>query len=472
MGNWQLATDKLPSLPSSGVTCTNARNVTNSVASSPLLRFLFLFLFSFLLFVSLHSERRQQYRPPRQLTEQQILASSRPFPRIHSSCELYQTAFSRWLQTLPFSNKQTKPCSNKRQATIYLLLFFDLPFVSPTSYYTLLFANMTKIKLVRSGRECDADEQYYKCSYFDFEFRGCCSHDPCIKPRGCRDHDSVFVDTSLLASFSTIDMSDTETATSDTITSESTATESAAGSTTADRFGRETTFLTRTRPKAITTMDEDNEETSLTLKRTAHPKTMTDSGTTRTIPNSSRVTVTHITMIPTSKLPTTSREAPLTFVTSSFTDGLPYPTASFESTPTGIPTQTSTVGPSLNDDSSGTPPIGIIVGGVVGGVVVLALVILAVFMVRRRRHNRELWVNGAGEYTFDEKEEKSYLRRMLSRNTTQRSQDPFAPFGGMLPGTLSDSSSDVVESFPKRMLKRYRAYRQSRRPPPATQWYF
>ncbi|KIL94663.1 hypothetical protein FAVG1_01594 [Fusarium avenaceum] len=291
---------------------------------------------------------------------------------------------------------------------------------------------MTKIKLVRSGRECGADEQYYKCSYFDFEFRGCCSHDPCIKPHGCRDHDSVFVDTSLLASFSTIDMSDTETATSDTITSESTATESAAGSTTADRFGRETTFLTRTRPKAITTMDEDNEETSSTLKRTAHPKTMTDSGTTRTIPNSSRVTVTHITMIPTSKLPTTSREAPLTFVTSSATDGLPYPTASFESTPTGIPTQTSTVGPSLNDDSSGTPPIGIIVGGVVGGVVVLALVILAVFMVRRRRHNRELWVNGAGEYTFDEKEEKSYLRRMLSRNTTQRSQDPFAPFGGRI----------------------------------------
>lgn len=331
---------------------------------------------------------------------------------------------------------------------------------------------MTKTKLVRSGGVCDADKQYYKCSYFDFEYRGCCSHDPCIKPRGCRDDDSVFIDTSLLASFSTIDMSSTETAASETITSESTATESATESTTVDRFGRETTFLTRTRSNAITTMDEDNEETSSSLKRTTHSKTMTDSGTTRTIPNPNRVTVTRLTILPTSKLPTTSMDAPLTFVTSSATDELLYPTASFESTPTRIPTQTSTVSSSLKDDSSGTPPIGIIVGGVVGGVVVLALVFLAVFMVRRRRHNRELWVNGAGEYTFDEKEEKSYLRRMLSRNTTQKSQDPFAPFGGMLPGTLSDSSSDVVDSFPKRMLKRYRAYRQSRRPPPATQWYF
>ncbi|KAM0485793.1 hypothetical protein ACHAP7_002746 [Fusarium lateritium] len=227
-------------------------------------------------------------------------------------------------------------------------------------------------------------------------------------------------------------MSITKTATSETITAESTATESATESTTVDRFSSETTFLTRKRPNTITTMDEDNEETSSPLKRTAHSKTMTDSGTTRTIRNPNRVTVTRLTVLPTSKLPSTSMDAPLTFVTSSATDELLYPTASFESTPTGIPTQTSTASSSIKNDNSGTPPIGIIVGGVVGGVVFLTLVILVVFMVRRRRHNRELWVNGAGEYTFDEKEEKSYLRRMLSRNTTQRSQDPFAPFGGRI----------------------------------------
>ncbi|KAM0345223.1 hypothetical protein ACHAPU_006621 [Fusarium lateritium] len=290
---------------------------------------------------------------------------------------------------------------------------------------------MTKPKVVRSGGECDADQEHYKCSDFDFEFDGCCSHNPCIKPRGCRDN-SVFIDTSLLPSFSTTDMSDTETA----ATSESTATESATESTaTTDRFARETTLVTRRRPATTTSMDEDNEETetSSPQRHTAPSKTMTDSGTTRTVPNPNRVTVTRVTLVPTSKLPLTSEEGgPLAPGTLTATDEFTYSTVSFETTPTGFATETSTPIPSVKDNHSGSPPIGLIVGAVVGGVVALVLVALAVMMIRRRKKNRELWVNGAGQYCYEEKEEKSYLKRMLSRNTTQRSQDPFAPFGGRI----------------------------------------
>ncbi|KAF4998819.1 hypothetical protein FGRMN_2874 [Fusarium graminum] len=288
---------------------------------------------------------------------------------------------------------------------------------------------MTSTNVVRSGEECDADQEYYKCSHFDFEFDGCCSHDPCIKPRGCRDN-SVFIDTSLLPLFSTIDMPNTETA-----TSESTATESATESTfTTDRFARETTLVTRRR-LAPTSMDEGSEETEISSpqRHTAPSKTMTDSGTTRTIPNPNRVTVTRVTLVPTSKLPPTSVEGePLAPGTVTATDVFTYSTASFETSPTGFATETSTPIPSVEYSHSGSPPIGLIVGAVVGGVVALVLVVLAVMMIRRRKHNRELWVNGAGQYCYEEKEEKSYLKRMLSRNTTQRSQDPFAPFGGRI----------------------------------------
>jgi hypothetical protein len=94
-----------------------------------------------------------------------------------------------------------------------------------------------------------------------------------------------------------------------------------------------------------------------------------------------------------------------------------------------------------------------------------------VIYIRRRRAKNIEFPNTP--YYLEEKGEKSYLSRILSRKSTRRSQDPFAPFGGMLPDSSSDSSSDVVDSLPKRMLNLLcRPYRQSRQPPPAPQWHF
>lgn len=322
---------------------------------------------------------------------------------------------------------------------------------------------MTIVLRVDHKEECGADKQYYECSQFDFKYDGCCSHDPCIKPRGCRD-DPVISDPS---SWPTTDMSDTET----------TATEGRAIKISTipvfstDVIATQTTLMTRRRPSDPFTMPDD-EESSLPDRHTAPPPTMTDSGTTRTVANSHRVTVTNRRTVYTSISPST----PTGFATSGTligTDQLPFPTGSLESTAASLPTETSPSSASLenNNSNTGSPSIGLVVGAVVGGVAFLALIIAVVVYIRRRRAKNIEFPNTP--YYLEEKGEKSYLGRMLSRKSTRRSQDPFAPFGGMLPGSSSDSSSDVVDSLPRRILKLFcRPYRQSRQPAPAPQWHF
>ncbi|KAF5026483.1 hypothetical protein F66182_1405 [Fusarium sp. NRRL 66182] len=288
---------------------------------------------------------------------------------------------------------------------------------------------MTKHLQDRFSRDCDADEDYYTCSHWDFEFAGCCSHNPCVRPRGCRDTPSVFIDSSLIPPdwFQT-DLSSTESVAAESMSTdvESTATESMAS----ESMTTEPTHASRRRTTATAPMDEHEEETLPAHRHTAPSRTMTDSGITRTIHNPERVTVIKSTLIITDKLPT-----PTTMTSIISTDwidtGLPFPSASFGSTTIEPPAQTSTSNPSPEDSNDGSASIGVIVGGVVGGIAALALVVLAVFTLRRRRQNKEHYYPGDIPYHFEENsDEKGYISKMLSRNTTQRSHDPFAPFGG------------------------------------------
>ncbi|KAH7270231.1 uncharacterized protein BKA55DRAFT_550947 [Fusarium redolens] len=324
----------------------------------------------------------------------------------------------------------------------------------------------------RHGKECRADKAYYECSDFDFDFKGCCSHDPCIRPRGCRDDDSTD-----RGSWPIRDMSDIESSASETTAIESTVDMRPAvgsgiftASFPSDDSDTESTLVTRRRPSSHSSMDDDNENDA-SPRRHSHSKTMTDSGTTRTIPNSIRITVTKNTVIFTSKLPSSSTS--VESITETAVDTTP--TASFQSTPAQSPTETGASSLSTGDSDSGGPSIGLIVGGVVGGVAALALVVLVVIILRRRKDTDEQLDGADMPYNnFDEKEEKSYLSRMLSRSTNKGGTDPFAPFGGTSRRYApSESSSEVTDSFPKQMLKLLcRPYRQSRRPPPPTQWHF
>lgn len=326
---------------------------------------------------------------------------------------------------------------------------------------------MTKILRVGDKEECSADKQYYECSYFDFKYIGCCSHDPCIKPRGCHD-DPVTLDHS---SWSTGDMSDTETTTHERTATDDGNVGISASWLFTDISDSPTALETRRRPSVSITMSEDDSSSSLASRRVS-PTTMTDSGTTRTVSNSHRVTITNKKTIYTSVGPPTPSGF-LTSVTSAGTDQLPFPTGSLEGTSASLPTETNTPGASLGENSSksGSSSIGLVVGAVIGGVAFLGLIVGAVIYIRRRRAKNIEFPNTP--YYLEEKEEKSYLSRILSRKSIRRSPDPFAPFGGMLPDSRSDSSSDVEESLPKRILNLLcRPYRQSRQPPPAPQWHF
>ncbi|RGP79105.1 fatty-acid amide hydrolase [Fusarium longipes] len=312
---------------------------------------------------------------------------------------------------------------------------------------------MTRISRVDDKEECSADKQYYECSYFDFKYIGCCSHDPCIKPRGCRD-DPVTSDPS---SRPTSDTSDIET-----IVRENTATQGGDMISIPPFFSRggfpiETTLETRIRSSYSLTMSDDKESSSPT-ERAAPPTTMTDSGTTRTVSNSHRVTITNKKTIYTSAGPSTPTGF-LTSVTSADTDELPFSTGSFKGTSVSLPVETNTPGTSLGDNKNdrGSPSIGLVVGAVAGGIAFLALIVVAVVCIRRRRAKNIEFPNTP--YYLEEKGEKSYLSRILSRKSTRRSQDPFAPFGGRIDrvdnhhqppsGTFEmDGADNVVHELP------------------------
>ncbi|KAF4955846.1 hypothetical protein FGADI_4241 [Fusarium gaditjirri] len=315
---------------------------------------------------------------------------------------------------------------------------------------------MAKSLQSRHGKECRADKAYYECSYFDFKFNGCCSHDPCIRPRGCRDDDSTDH-----GSWLTRDMSDTKSSASETAVIESAIdVESAVRGIFTASFPEDdsdtgSTLVTRRRPSSHTSMDDDPENDA-SPRRHSHSKTMADSGTTHTIPNSIRITVTKNTVIFTSKLPSSSTSIESVIETTVDTT----PTASSASTQAQSPTETEASSLSTDDSDSGGPSIGLIVGGVVGGIAALALVILVVIILRRRKDSDEQFDSADMPYNnFDEKEEKSYLSRMLSRSTNKGGTDPFAPFGGRVDrvddplrpptGTFEmDATENVVHELP------------------------
>ncbi|KAF5229807.1 hypothetical protein FAUST_10155 [Fusarium austroamericanum] len=312
---------------------------------------------------------------------------------------------------------------------------------------------MTKILRVGDKEECSADKQYYECSYFDFKYIGCCSHDPCIKPRGCHD-DPVTLDHS---SWSTGDMSDTETTTHERTATDDGNVGISASWLFTDISDSPTTLETRRRPSASITMSEDDSSSSLASRRVS-PTTMTDSGTTRTVSNSHRVTITNKKTIYTSVGPPTPSGF-LTSVTSAGTDQLPFPTGSLEGTSASLPTETNTPGASLSENSSksGSPSIGLVVGAVIGGVAFLGLIVGAVIYIRLRRAKNIEFPNTP--YYLEENEEKSYLSRILSRKSIRRSPDPFAPFGGRIDrvdnhlqppsGTFEmDGADNVVHELP------------------------
>ena len=319
---------------------------------------------------------------------------------------------------------------------------------------------MAKVLRVGDKEECGADKKYYDCSHSDFNYTGCCSHNPCIKPRGCRD-DSV---TSDLSSWPTSDMSDTETNSFEDIpTGNIISLPDAVISEVPE------TSSSRRKPSASLTMSDD-EETSSPDRHTAPSTTKTDSGITHTVSNPNKVTITNRRTTFISQAPPTPTGF-LTSVTSAGTDQFPFPTGSFDGTATSLPTETSTSGASPDDsNNTGSPSIGLVVGAAIGGIAFLALIIVAVVCIRRRKAKQTEFPNTP--YYLEEKADKSLLSRMLSRKSTRRSEDPFAPFGGMLPDSSSDSSSDD-HSLPKRILKLLcRPYRQSRQPPPAPRWHF
>ncbi|KAF4344448.1 fatty-acid amide hydrolase [Fusarium beomiforme] len=305
---------------------------------------------------------------------------------------------------------------------------------------------MTESLQFRHGKkECGADKTYYECSDFDFEYKGCCSHDPCIRPRGCWDDDS-----SDTRSWPASDMSDPESSASEPTDTESGINDKP----TSSGSDIESTLVTRRRSTAHASMDDDNEDGS-SPRGHSHSKTMKDSGTTHTIPNSIRVTVTKNTVIFTDRLPTSS--TPVEPSTETPIDTIP--TSSFPYTPSESPTETGISSPSTDDTNSGGPSIGLIVGGVIGGVASLALVVLVVIIFRRGKDtDQQLDVADMPYNNFDKKEEKGYLTRVLSRST-KNTTDPFAPFGGRIDrvddplhppsGTFEmDATETVVHELP------------------------
>ncbi|OBS27221.1 hypothetical protein FPOA_01163 [Fusarium poae] len=253
-------------------------------------------------------------------------------------------------------------------------------------------------------------------------------------------------------------MSDTETTTHErTVTGDGNMGISVSWLFTTDVPDTETTLETRRRSSVSITMSEDEEPSSL-ASRTVSPTTMTDSGTTRTVSNPHRVTVTNKKTIYTSLGPSTPSGF-ITSVTSAGTDQLPFPTGSFESASVSFPTETGTPSAHLGEDSSknGSPSVGLVVGAAIGGIAFLGLVVGAVIYIRRRRAKNIEFPNTP--YYLEEKGEKSYLSRILSRKSTRRSQDPFAPFGGRIDrvdnhlqppsGTFEmDGTDNVVHELP------------------------
>ncbi|KAF4469644.1 fatty-acid amide hydrolase [Fusarium albosuccineum] len=256
--------------------------------------------------------------------------------------------------------------------------------------------------------KCPKGEYFWDCPNPDFHWEGCCRHNPCRTPHGC---EIVFLDTDDWLFTSTITLIPRSTAMTTSTT---------------DDF--EDMTSTESSAERSTASDE------------LPSKTMTDSGTTRTIPNPDRVTVTRHTVIVTDKTPDPTPEPSfISFFSSDTTEAATLPTTG--DTDTGAPTQTAAAGSSAGDQEGEPQPTGLIVGATVGGIVGLAIlaVLLVTWFRRRQKRNRdgsgESDAGGRPDTSEEDKGPSVYNFGFRTHPSNNRGQDPFAPFGGRVDRT-------------------------------------
>ncbi|KAJ4325446.1 hypothetical protein N0V84_003498 [Fusarium piperis] len=180
-----------------------------------------------------------------------------------------------------------------------------------------------------------------------------------------------------------------------------------------------------TRAKESTQTDDATQTDTETEKSAS--KSMTDSGTTRTIPNPNKVTITKHTLIITDKTPVPTPEA--STISSSWVEQGTLPSSG--STGIGSPAQTDVSDPFAGNNGDSSPPTGTIVGAAVGGAAALAILAVLVFaLLRRRRLNRDN--SGMADAGDDNGEKNQWMGYNVSPHTTgtREDHDPFAPFGG------------------------------------------
>ncbi|KAL2685184.1 hypothetical protein Neosp_006280 [[Neocosmospora] mangrovei] len=252
--------------------------------------------------------------------------------------------------------------------------------------------------------KCDAGVTYWYCS----QWAGCCDYDPCISGGRC-----IFLDMETsLAEFITESEQKTKTG-----------------------------MITSTITRPTTTADEDLEWSTISIEESTQTddetatetdmeesasKSMTDSGTTRTIPNPNKVTVTKHTLIITDRTPSFLPE--VSTISSSWVDEGTWPTSG--STGIGPPAQTNGSDPFAGDEGDSPLPTGTIVGAAVGGAAALAILAVLVFsLLRRRRLNQDN--SGMADGGDNNGEKNQWLGYGVSPHTTgtREDHDPFAPFG-------------------------------------------
>ncbi|KAH8736930.1 hypothetical protein BGZ61DRAFT_511634 [Ilyonectria robusta] len=245
----------------------------------------------------------------------------------------------------------------------------------------------------RDDTACDDKQYFWVCH--SGKFRGCCTEDPCGLGYCLDDDREKWLSTKRAASASSA--------------------------------------KSRTASSTLTSSNDDDEgsttETETKTETEERPtKTMTDSGTTHTIPNNDRVTVTKHTLIVTDKAP--SRTPTPTVPSSSVLDSTGVPSSGATSV---VPSETaSAIGGSLENSAGSSFSTGAIAGAAIGGFIALAIIaILAVVFHRRRRHARRYSQDSMNNIAENGSGEKAYFEAMSPHTTgTQGSSDPFAPFGG------------------------------------------
>ncbi|EEU47752.1 uncharacterized protein NECHADRAFT_74638 [Fusarium vanettenii 77-13-4] len=268
-----------------------------------------------------------------------------------------------------------------------------------------LFVLMGVTSAASTTSKCDSGEKYWYCS----QWSGCCDYNPCIPGDRC-----IFLNMKTsFAEFITESEHQTKTG-----------------------------MITSTITRPTTTADEDLEWSTISIEESAQTddetatetemkesasKSMTDSGTTRTIPNPNKVTVTKHTLIITDRTPSFLPEVSTS--TSSWVDEGTWPTSG--STGIGPPAQTNGSDPFAGDEGDSPLPTGTIVGAAVGGAAALAILAVLVFaLLRRRRLNQDN--SGMADGGDSNGEKNQWLGYGVSPHTTgtREDHDPFAPFGG------------------------------------------